>query len=341
MTIERTENNGRPEQLVIPPDWKIEPVQPPLVSGFKQVGLITSMRVENVLKLDPRQRRIGVISVPSNADLNLHSILPRNIACDTSPSLVIEKKEWKIRPPRTADAIIEARESQIVWTRVDKSYLCLGVSENQRIIENNLSPNSFVARLLIITKDIGETKFLYRKRGKEADSFRDSLEIPGGLLDLTDEAKLYMANPPLVSSSGQLTESFSEANEREYFEEFGKLMPVVQTRIGAFITFVTKSPNVTSFLEVTELAVVNRTELELIKILGNSRLAIAKTPGEWQIQDINSVLQSGQPMLPTLYAVLSRLKGQYVYEYEGWQIYGEYIPYNQTFFATRGKKIEI
>ena len=341
MSAEQAENKGRPEELVIPSNWQIEPVQPPPGSKFKQASLITEEQVRSVLQLSPRQRKIGVIFVPSNADLNLHSTLPRNITCITSPSLVIEKEEWRIGLPAPIAAVIEARESQIVWTRADKPYLCLGMSENQRIIENNLSPNSFVARLLIATVDKGGINFLCKLRGEETSSYRDALEIPGGLLELTEEAKQYMANPPLVSSSGSLTESFSEANEREYFEEFGLLMPVIQARIGAFVTFVTKSPEKTSFLEVTELAVVSPSELEAVKRLGNLRLASTGSINEWQIEGVKTVLKSKQPMLPTLHAVLSRFEGQYIYEYMGWQIYGEYVPYNQTYFETRGKEIEI
>jgi hypothetical protein len=45
MSVEHTENNGRLEQLVIPPDWQIEPVQPPSESIFSQAEILTPERV--------------------------------------------------------------------------------------------------------------------------------------------------------------------------------------------------------------------------------------------------------------------------------------------------------
>ncbi len=342
MDLERIENKSRPERLVIPPDWQIQPVQPPSKSIFQPVELITPEEVEMALELEGYRREIEISTIEELSYLgDFLARYSRGFICNSSPSLVTEKGESKIGHLLSLEALIKARETNIVFCQDNTAYRCSRKqSENERIIMECLTINSFISRLLIVTKQEDGIKFLCRPRGEESTLYKGFLDIAGGKLKRTEEAEEDLNNPPIVSTARALTETFSSGATREYLEEFGSLIPAVQFRAGSFITFITNGKD--SSFEVTELATVSPLDLEALKMLGNYRQSQRASLGnEWQIEDIDSVLQKDGPILPTLYAILSRFKGQYIYEYMGWQIYGEYIPYYQTYFETRGKEIKI
>jgi 8-oxo-dGTP pyrophosphatase MutT (NUDIX family) len=338
MSVEQTENKGRPEQLVIPPDWKIEPVQPPPGRIFQPVELITPEEIEAALKLPPYKSEIDVSLINYLSNLRMVTSRSRSNIANCSPSLVTERGETRLSPPINLKALIEVREEHILWTSEDTAYLCFREQDrNEQIIKESLTLDSFISRLLIVAKQENSINFLCRPRGEESIKYKGLLDIPGGKLKLTEEAKKDLNNPPIVSGSRALTETFSHGAIREYLEEFGALIPAIQHRIGSFITFIIDEEK--SFLEVTELALVSSIDLGALKMLGNYRRSQGASLGnEWQIKNIDSVLQEKLPILPTVFSSLSRLKGNYVYEHEGWQIYGEYIPYNQT---SRGKEITL
>jgi hypothetical protein len=341
MSVEQIENNGRLEQLVIPPVWQIEPVQPPPGSIFQPVELVTPEEIEAALKLPPYKSEIDVSLINYLSNLRMVTSQSRSSIANCSPSLVTERGESRLRPPFALKVLIEAREEHILWTPEDKAYLCFREQDrNEQIIKESLTLDSFISRLLIVAKQENSIKFLCRPRGEESIKYKGLLDIPGGSLKQTEAAEKDLDNPPIVSGSRALTETFSYGATREYLEEFGTLIPAIQHRIGSFITFITDTEK--SFLEVTELALVSSLDLEALEMLGNYRRSQRSSLGnEWQIKNIDSVLQEKLPILPTVFSSLSRFKGNYVYEYEGWQIYGEYIPYNQTYFATRGKEITL
>jgi 8-oxo-dGTP pyrophosphatase MutT (NUDIX family) len=217
------------------------------------------------------------------------------------------------------------------------------MNENIRLANEVLDETSLIARQLIVAKYEDEVRFLCRSRSHQDSYFANALEIPGGTLDLTNEGIEYLLllQRKYSGATRYISGSFESAMARELTEEFGYLTPVLEVRKGAFITHVTSPSRKRTFLEATDFVILDPYLLEKLHEIGNHYRNSESPEGEWQIKNISSVLQKGQPMLPTLYAVLSRFKGQYVYEHEGWQIYGEYIPYNQTFFATRGKEITL
>jgi hypothetical protein len=345
MIIEQGENKGRPEQLVIPPDWQIEPVQPPAGSIFCQAEILTPERVEKVLAVKPREcpRILDIVRIENENDILFQTAQKRNIILN---SRLYANGPY---PPHfstfVCNSLFSSRETQLVTLTNGEVYLGEVINKkNPRLASEFLGANSLIARQLMVAQYERGISFLCRSRNPQSTYFVGALEIPGGTLELIEEGKNFLSalKRKYMKSESYISETFDSAMAREFAEEFGSLNPVLETREGAFVTYVINPSGKIAFLEVTDLVVLDSFLLETLKKIGNHyRTSKENLEEEWQIRDIDSVLQEGQPMLPTFYAVLSRFKGQYVYEYEGWQIYGEYIPYNQSYFATRGKEIKI
>jgi len=43
--------------------------------------------------------------------------------------------------------------------------------------------------------------------------------------------------------------------------------------------------------------------------------------------------------LPTFYASLCRIQGEYAKAYDGWSLYGDYMPYSRRVAETRGQPL--
>lgn len=284
------------------PNWKLRSVEPP--------GNLPILKGLTLLLDQPE-----IITVADLPQLFKETTLEgRNqlLGVETGEQLIDGAVSWLIR----------AREDQLV--KIDKATVNIHRLRKNRPISalREIRPTFLLnARLLTVTKDNSEIMFMCRERPQAADNFPSALEIPGGTIETLGEA---------------LIERPMDAISREVTEEVAPLIPTNVKKRGVFLTLSQRSGKDQVLLNITELAT-----LDYVKHLYWYASAPLTDEGEsrWQVRSIGIALREGVTMLPDLYFVLNRIKGNYVNEYDNERFYGEYIPYGKSYFETRGKRI--